>query len=71
MLYLCVDGQSLTFYVPREHSSGYVNNKREQYDFHMTRIFPPKATQEDIFDGIGKQVVQNVLSGFNGMCMCT
>lgn len=52
--------------MPHESASGYVNNKRESYDFHMTHIFPPSATQEDIFEGIGKPVIENVLKGWNG-----
>jgi kinesin family protein 6/9 len=45
---------------------GYINNKKEVYEFKMNHIFDGTATQEDVFNGIGKKVVTNVLEGFNG-----
>jgi hypothetical protein len=60
------DQRSVEFRIPRDQSSGYINNKRELYDFKMNHIFGADATQADIFDGIGKKVVNNVLEGFNG-----
>ena len=52
--------------MPREVSSGLVNNKKELYEFKMQHIFDDTASQQDIFEGIGKKVVENVLEGFNG-----
>lgn len=43
-----------------------INNKKELYSFKMNRIFDDTATQEQLFEGIGKPVVENVLQGFNG-----
>ena len=63
---LCPDRRSVEFHVPREVSSGLVNNKKELYEFKMQHIFDDTATQQDIFEGIGKKVVENVLEGFNG-----
>lgn len=63
---LCADHRHIEFRLPRDASGGYVNNKREQYEFHMSHIFDESTTQEQIFEGIGKKVVNNVLEGFNG-----
>src|SRR4051812_30905988 len=53
---------SIEFRLPRDYAtSGYINNKKELYDFKMTHIFNEKSTQSDIFEGIGKKVVMNVL----------
>jgi kinesin family protein 6/9 len=60
------DKRSVEFRIPRDLAGGYINNKQEQYEFKMNHIFDADATQADIFDGIGKKVVQNVLDGFNG-----
>lgn len=47
-------------------ASGEVNNTREAFEFQFSHIFPEKTTQEEMFDGIGKRVVDNVLKGYNG-----
>ena len=61
--------KAIEFRLPRLDAgttAGFVNNKRELYEFRMAHIFDETATQADIFDGIGKNVVNNVLNGFNG-----
>lgn len=66
---LCSDRRGVDFHVPRDaNSSGgnVINNKKELYSFKMNRIFDDTATQEQVFEGIGKPVVENVLQGFNG-----
>ena len=60
------DRRGVEFRIPRELAGGSVNNKKELYEFKMNHIFDETAKQQDVFDGIGKQVVQNVLDGFNG-----
>lgn len=60
------DRRGVEFRLPRDASGGYINNKKEQFEFQMSHIFDDTATQADIFDGIGKKVVNNVLAGFNG-----
>lgn len=63
---MLADHRSVEFRLPRDGAGGYINNKQEVYEFKMNHIFDADATQADIFEGIGKPVVQNVLEGFNG-----
>jgi kinesin family protein 6/9 len=57
---------SVTFNIPKDISAGYVNHKKEKYTYQLNHIFDEETTQEQIFDGIAKNVVHNVLNGFNG-----
>ncbi|CAL1547858.1 unnamed protein product [Lymnaea stagnalis] len=36
------------------------------YDIVFTDIFRPEATQEAVFDGVAKDIIQNFLNGYNG-----
>ncbi|CAG5118969.1 unnamed protein product [Candidula unifasciata] len=36
------------------------------YDIVFTDIFRPEATQEDVFDGVAKGIIQSFLNGYNG-----
>ncbi|XP_055900649.1 uncharacterized protein LOC106053636 isoform X2 [Biomphalaria glabrata] len=36
------------------------------YDIIFTDIFRPEATQEDVFEGVAKDIIQNFLNGYNG-----
>lgn len=44
----------------------YVNNSKNQSEFHFTGIFDEKTTQEDIFNSIASDVIDSCLDGFNG-----
>lgn len=61
------DGVSkLAVTVPKDQSSGFVNNQRETHNFRFKHIFPEECTQSDVFDVVAKPVVDSVLDGFNG-----
>ncbi|KAH9490020.1 Kinesin- protein 6 [Bulinus truncatus] len=36
------------------------------YDIVFTDIFRPEATQEEVFDGVARDIIQNFLNGYNG-----
>ncbi|XP_070179968.1 kinesin-like protein KIF6 isoform X2 [Littorina saxatilis] len=56
----------LTLTVPREHASGFVNNKRENYKFRFDKCFDQRTSQDDVFQSVAKPVIDNVLQGYNG-----
>lgn len=39
-------------------------------DFTFDHIFPPAASQAELFHGLGEQTVQDVLQGYNGTVLC-
>ena len=43
----------------------YINNQRLVYPFTFHGLFPPSATQEAVFDSIGRQCVVSLLDGYN------
>ena len=67
---LTVDDETkkVEFKIPKQMdtNSGTVNNTKESFDFNFSGIFGEKTTQEEMFNGIGKRVVDNVLAGYNG-----
>ncbi|KAI3385000.1 hypothetical protein SNEBB_000303 [Seison nebaliae] len=60
------DKSILSFYVPKEKSQGYINNKKEEYRFKFNNIFTEESTQDFIFDNVAKPVVDSALNGING-----
>lgn len=57
---------TVEFVVPRDQQDGFVNNKREAYKFSFEKVFDQQSKQDAIFDHVAKDVVDNVLSGYNG-----
>ena len=43
-----------------------MNNAREVYKFKFNHIFEEKTTQEGIFEGVAKGIIDNCLLGING-----
>jgi len=58
--------KAVTFFVPKDLSAGYINNKKETYEFKFTGLFDQSAKQEEIFEIIAKPIVDSVLEGYNG-----
>ncbi|XP_056111059.1 kinesin-like protein KIF6 [Rhinichthys klamathensis goyatoka] len=52
-------GSSLEFVVPRDLADGFINNKRENYNFRFQKVFDQTANQEEIFETIAKPVADN------------
>jgi len=44
----------------------HATHQREQHTFRFTGLFPEQTTQEEIFESVGKKVIDNVLRGYNG-----
>ncbi|KAJ7991314.1 hypothetical protein DPEC_G00296040 [Dallia pectoralis] len=61
-----VTGSLLGFLVPRDLADGFVNNKKESYNFRFQHVFDQTVKQGDIFEAIAKPVADSVLSGYNG-----
>uniref|UniRef100_A0A3Q4MP20 Kinesin family member 6 n=1 Tax=Neolamprologus brichardi TaxID=32507 RepID=A0A3Q4MP20_NEOBR len=59
-------GSSLEFFVPKDLADGFVNNKRECYNFRFQKVFDQVTKQEEIFENIAKPVADSVLAGYNG-----
>lgn len=66
LLALDPEEKRVEFNVPKSAEGGNINNTRESFKFNFNGLFDEKANQEDIFEGIGKRVVDNVISGYNG-----
>ncbi|KAJ3117471.1 Kinesin- protein 6 [Phlyctochytrium bullatum] len=54
------------FHTPKDENQGIINNQRETYDYRFNRVFDEKTTQEEVFDYVAKDVVVNVMDGYNG-----
>lgn len=52
--------------LPRSSEAGVVNHSKEEWKFQFNGIFDDSTTQEQIFDGVARRVVDNVLNGYNG-----
>jgi kinesin family member 6/9 len=60
------DSSRLKFEIPVELKAGVlVNNTQTRHDFKFTNILGPLATQEEVFNMIGRDAVINVLDGYN------
>lgn len=60
------DKGELEFRVPKDASAGYINNQRELYNFTFNGMLDEKATQEQVFEVVARQMVDNALQGLNG-----
>ncbi|XP_064600803.1 kinesin-like protein KIF6 [Liolophura sinensis] len=56
----------LSFNVPKELADGFINNKKENYNFRFQQVFDQKTKQEDVFEAVARPVIDNVLEGYNG-----
>ncbi len=51
--------------VPKDAST-VINNQRENYNFQFQKVFDVDVQQQELFDVVAKDVVDNVLEGYNG-----
>ena len=56
---------SISFHIPKDLATDYINNKQTSYTFQFHHTFTNISTQCDIFDTIGKTSIDSVLNGFN------
>jgi kinesin family protein 6/9 len=59
------DHDIVRFHMDKSAAGGLVNNTREDFSFKFARVFDTPTTQEEIFDGIARSVVQSALDGYN------
>mmetsp|Transcript_27944 Transcript_27944/g.39996 ORF Transcript_27944/g.39996 Transcript_27944/m.39996 type:complete len:596 (+) Transcript_27944:316-2103(+) len=59
-----LDENMITFKIPKLENL-IVNNSRTLYNFKFHGILEQNATQEEVFNKVGKSAVQNILNGFN------
>ena len=43
----------------------YINNTKTQWAFKFDQVLPMDISQAQVFDRVGKNVVQNALDGYN------
>ena len=55
----------LSLRVPKDLSV-IVNNQKENYNFQFQKVFDVDVQQQEVFDVVAKDVVDNVLDGYNG-----
>eukprot|EP00002_Diphylleia_rotans_P005576 TRINITY_DN1474_c0_g1_i4.p1 TRINITY_DN1474_c0_g1~~TRINITY_DN1474_c0_g1_i4.p1 ORF type:complete len:689 (-),score=135.14 TRINITY_DN1474_c0_g1_i4:497-2563(-) len=57
--------KTINIHVGRSEESGFVNNQQEDWNFRYDGILH-NASQEKVYDDIGREVVNSVLEGYNG-----
>jgi kinesin family protein 6/9 len=55
----------LRLVVPRDIRAGFVNNKREVYEFRFQGVFDQDSRQEEVFDRVAMPHVRGCLDGYN------
>ena len=61
-------GQSLRWDIPPDavtRDGEYINNTKTQWAFKFDQVLPMDISQAQVFDRVGKNVVQNALDGYN------
>ena len=57
--------------IPNEYNhQGYINNFKKSYEFTFKGIFHPNSSQEEIFNKIGENIINNSLEGYNSTLFC-
>eukprot|EP00906_Rhabdomonas_costata_P011935 RCo016986 len=59
------DSHTIHFHLGKLPQGGLINNTKEDYSFQFSRVFEPTASQDEIFDGIAREVVESALQGYN------
>jgi kinesin family protein 6/9 len=60
-----LDPDALSFALPANFKSEYINNSKLHHNFRFNGIIDDKANQDDVFKKVGMGAVQNALDGFN------
>lgn len=51
--------------IPRDVAAGLINNSRTNYKFRFDAVLGMTASQDEVFDRVGRPCVLNALNGFN------
>eukprot|EP00639_Heterosigma_akashiwo_P013845 CAMPEP_0206361628 /NCGR_PEP_ID=MMETSP0294-20121207/473_1 /ASSEMBLY_ACC=CAM_ASM_000327 /TAXON_ID=39354 /ORGANISM="Heterosigma akashiwo, Strain CCMP2393" /LENGTH=456 /DNA_ID=CAMNT_0053806545 /DNA_START=140 /DNA_END=1506 /DNA_ORIENTATION=- len=60
-----IDDDIIHFNVPVDKSHLYIDNTKTNHNFKFNGVIPMEATQEQVFEKIGRPAVMNALDGFN------
>lgn len=63
-----VDG-TVAVQIPKGLEGGHVNNQQESWKFKFDKILH-NSSQEEVFQVACRDIVQDVVKGFNGTLMC-
>jgi hypothetical protein len=56
------EANKVEIYIPKDEVKGYVNNQKESFEFEFDGVKGMDAKQEEIFDGVAKDVPLHNLS---------
>lgn len=52
------ENNSLNVVKMSKKQNDYINNTRDSYSYQFTKIFKPLVKQEEVFDTIGRDIVE-------------
>jgi kinesin family member 6/9 len=58
-------GRQLSFDLPSSAATDLINNSKVNHKFLFDGLFAPSATQDDVFDRVARDAVDNALNGYN------
>ena len=58
----------MTVHIPKDASGGFINNAQETWTYSFDKILH-NASQEDVFQYCGEEIVRKVPDGYNGTIM--
>ena len=59
------DGEALSFTLPDNFKSDYINNSKLKHSFRFNGVIDAAASQDDVFKKVGVSAVKNAIEGFN------
>jgi kinesin family member 6/9 len=63
------DTGHITITKPKNEDQGVVNNQLETWKFKYNKILH-NSSQEDVFDYCARDIISNIVEGYNGTIMC-
>ena len=60
------DAKAIFTSMKQMKKSEYVNNTRNEYNYCFNGVFGMESKQEDVFEKVAKDVIDNAFEGFNG-----
>ena len=64
------DNSLLDIYLPEDPKRNYINNNKKVYSFKLTNIFDTDANQDEVYNKIGPNLINNALQGYNNTIFC-